>query len=67
MFASPQVALPSSPSNPHDALRGGSVNHEVLIAVDPHKAHNTLAVLDPVTKTAVDAAKVANSIRAMRR
>jgi hypothetical protein len=24
---------------------------DVLISVDPHKASNTLAVLDPVTKT----------------
>jgi transposase len=37
------------------------VNDDVLIAVDPHKAHNTLAVLDPFTKGVVDGAQFANS------
>jgi hypothetical protein len=27
-----------------------TLNDDVLIAVDPHKASNTAAVLDPVTK-----------------
>jgi hypothetical protein len=34
---------------------------DVLIAVDPHKASNTAAVLDPVTKTVIEAARFANS------
>ena len=37
------------------------MNDDALIAVDRHKAHNTVAVLDPVTKTAVDGAEFANS------
>ena len=32
-----------------------------MIAVDPHKASNTAAVLDPVTKTLIDSARFANS------
>jgi hypothetical protein len=32
-----------------------------MIAVDPHKASNTAAVLDPVTKTVIEAARFANS------
>jgi transposase len=35
---------------------------DVLIAVDPHKASNTAAVLDPVTKTLIEAARFANSV-----
>ncbi len=35
--------------------------NDVLISVDPHKASNTLAVLDPVTKTPIDGARFANS------
>jgi hypothetical protein len=31
---------------------GGNVNDDVVIAVDPHKPHNTLAVLDPTTRRA---------------
>jgi hypothetical protein len=31
------------------------------IAVDPHKANNTAAVLDPVTKTVTEAARFTNS------
>jgi transposase len=34
---------------------------DVMIAVDPHKASNTAAVLDPVTKTVIEAARFANS------
>ena len=33
----------------------------VMIAVDPHKASNTAAVLDPVTKTPVESARFANA------
>ena len=29
---------------------------EVLISVDPHMASSTLAVLDPLTRTAIDGA-----------
>jgi hypothetical protein len=29
------------------------MNDDVLMAVDPHKAHNTLAVIDPTTRTVV--------------
>ncbi len=32
-----------------------------MIAVDPHKASNTAAVLDPVTKTLVESARFANT------
>ncbi len=32
-----------------------------MIAVDPHKASNTAAVLDPVTKTVIESARFANS------
>jgi transposase len=34
---------------------------EVVISVDPHKASSTLAVLDPVTRTALDGARFANT------
>jgi hypothetical protein len=37
------------------------MNGNVMIAVDPHKASNTAAVLDPVTKTVIEAARFANS------
>jgi transposase len=37
------------------------VNDDVMIAVDPHKASNTAAVLDPVSKTLIDSARFANS------
>jgi hypothetical protein len=37
------------------------VNEDVLIAVDPHKASNIAAVLDPVTKTVIEAARFANT------
>lgn len=33
----------------------------VIIAVDPHKASNTAAVLDPVTKTLIESARFANT------
>ncbi len=36
---------------------------DVMIAVDPHKASNTAAVLDPVTKTVVEVARSANSVQ----
>ena len=36
-----------------------------MIAVDPHKASNTAAVLGPVSKTLIDSARFANSARAM--
>ena len=32
-----------------------------MIAVDPHKASNTAAVLDPVSKTVIESARFANS------
>jgi hypothetical protein len=34
---------------------------DVMIAVDPHKASNTVAVLDPVTKTVIEAARFAST------
>jgi transposase len=37
------------------------VSDDVMIAVDPHKASNTAAVLDPVTKTVIETARFANS------
>jgi transposase len=37
------------------------LSDDVMIAVDPHKASNTAAVLDPVTKTLIDTARFANS------
>src|SRR5512132_2203603 len=37
------------------------MNVDVMIAVDPHKASNTAAVLDPVTKTVIEVARFANS------
>jgi len=36
---------------------------DVLIGVDPHKASNTLAVLDPVTKTPIDGGRFANTAK----
>jgi transposase len=38
-----------------------TLNDDVLIAVDPHKASNTAAVLDPVTKTVIETARFANT------
>jgi transposase len=37
------------------------VSDDVMIAVDPHKASNTAAVLDPVTKTLIETARFANT------
>jgi transposase/uncharacterized protein YuzE len=37
------------------------LSDDVMIAVDPHKASNTAAVLDPVTKTLVESARFANT------
>jgi transposase len=37
------------------------LNGDVMIAVDPHKASNTAAVLDPVSKTVIESARFANS------
>jgi len=37
------------------------VSDDVMIAVDPHKASNTAAVPDPVTKTLTGTARFANS------
>jgi transposase len=37
------------------------VSDDVMIAVDPHKASNTAAVLDPVTKTVIESVRFANS------
>jgi transposase len=37
------------------------MNDDVMIAVDPHKASNTAAVLDPVTKTVIETARFANT------
>jgi transposase len=42
--------------------RRNPVSDDVLIAVDPHKASNTAAVLDPVSKTVIEAAWFANTI-----
>ncbi len=39
---------------------------DVLISVDPHKASNTLAVLDPATKTPIDGARFANTTKGYR-
>src|SRR6476660_2723706 len=48
--ARPEVALPSSPEDTPMARRN-SLSDDVMIAVDPHKASNTAAVLDPVPET----------------
>jgi transposase len=37
------------------------LNDDVMIAVDPHKASNTAAVLDPVSKTVIESARFANT------
>ncbi len=34
---------------------------DVMISVDPHKASNTLAVMDPVTKTVIARQRFANT------
>ena len=38
------------------------MNDDVLIAVDPHEASNTAAVLDPVTKMVIEVARFANTV-----
>jgi hypothetical protein len=38
------------------ARRNPDVSDDVMIAVDPHKASNTAAVLDPVSKTLIGSA-----------
>jgi transposase len=43
------------------------MNGDVMIAVDPHKASNTAAVLDPVTKTVIEVARFANSVEGYER
>ena len=42
------------------------MNDEVLIAVDPHKAHNTLAVIDPSSRVVVDGGEFANTQQGYR-
>jgi transposase len=42
-------------------LEEGDVSDGLLIAVDPHKAHNTLVVLDPASRAVLDEAEFANS------
>lgn len=37
------------------------MHDDVLVAVDPHKAHNTLMVLDPVSRRPVDGAEFPNT------
>jgi hypothetical protein len=37
------------------------VSYDVMIAVGPNKASNTVAVLEPVTKTVIEAARFANT------
>ena len=37
------------------------LNDDVMIAVDPHKASNTAAVLDPVNKALIESARFANT------
>ena len=43
------------------------VDDDVMISVDPHKASNTLAVMDPVTKTVLAGQRFANSSAGYRR
>jgi transposase len=42
--------------------RRNSLSDDVMIAVDPHKASNTAAVLDPVSKTVIESARFANTL-----
>jgi transposase len=37
------------------------VDDDVMISVDPHKASNTLAVMDPVSRTVVASSRFANT------
>jgi transposase len=49
------------------AERGGkTVDDDVVIAVDPHKASNTLAVMDPATAVAVASCRFANTAAGYR-
>ena len=56
-----EVALPSSPEGIPDGQEEPLMDDDVMIAVDPHKASNTAAVLDPVSKTVIDSARFTNS------
>ena len=38
------------------------MSDDVMIAVDPHKASNTAAVLDPVPETVIESARFANTL-----
>ena len=40
---------------------------DVMISVDPHKASNTLAVMDPVTKTVIARQRFMNTAVGYRR
>ena len=44
-----------------------SVGDDVMISVDPHKASNTLAVMDPVTKAVIARQRFVNSAGGYRR
>ena len=44
-----------------------SVGDDVMISVDPHKASNTLAVMDPVTKAVIARQRFANTAGGYRR
>ena len=44
-----------------------SVGDDVMISVDPHKASNTLVVMDPVTKAVIARQRFANSAGGYRR
>ena len=37
------------------------MNDDVLIGVDPHKASNTLAVMDPVSRSVIEASRFENT------
>ena len=43
------------------------VDDDVMISVDPHKASNTLALMDPVTKTVLAGQRFANTNAGYRR
>jgi hypothetical protein len=58
--ALPEVALPLL-ARKTGSEEVPSLNDDVMIAVDPHKASNTAAVLDPVTKTLIETARFANT------
>jgi transposase len=42
--------------------RRNTLSDDVMIAVDPHKASNTAAPLDPVSKTVIDSDRFANTM-----